>query len=110
MLYSEGRMVTKAVDCYRKMKNWDAILNCVKNHESDFTQEQREQLIKKYVPLALNSLYTLITHDEDINVSGGEDESDQEEDKQRLILQAKENEGTMNPPPIFEEEEDEEDD
>ena len=58
-------MVTKAVECYKSMRNWDAILNCVKNHESDFTQEQREQLIKRYVPLALNSLYSLITNDVD---------------------------------------------
>jgi len=61
MLYSEGKMVTKAVDCYKMMKNWDAILNCIKVHETEFTQEQREQLIKRYVPLALNNLYTLIT-------------------------------------------------
>jgi hypothetical protein len=63
MLYSEGGMVSKAVDCYKKLKNWDAILQCVKTHEADFTQAQREALIKKYVPLALNSLYTLITQD-----------------------------------------------
>lgn len=65
MLYSEGKMVTKAVECYKKLKNWDAILNCVKVNENEFTQAQREQLIKKYVPLALNSLYTLITHDDE---------------------------------------------
>lgn len=38
MLYSEGKMVTKAVECYKKLKNWDAILNCVKVNESEFTQ------------------------------------------------------------------------
>lgn len=64
MLYSEGKNVSKAVECYKKMKNWDAILQCVKTHEEDFTQEQRQELIKKYVPLALNSLYSLITQDE----------------------------------------------
>jgi pentatricopeptide repeat protein len=31
-LYSEGGMVTKAVECYKLMRNWDAILNCVKEH------------------------------------------------------------------------------
>jgi pentatricopeptide repeat protein len=39
MLYSEGKNVSKAVECYKKMKNWDAILQCVKTHEQDFTQE-----------------------------------------------------------------------
>lgn len=38
MLYSEGKMVAKAVDCYKMMRNWDAILNCVKTHEDEFTQ------------------------------------------------------------------------
>ncbi len=65
MLYSQdGKLVSKAVDCYKKLKNWDAILSCVKTHEEYFTQEQRENLIKKYVPLALNSLYSLMTQDE----------------------------------------------
>ena len=38
MLYSEGKMVAKAVDCYKMMRNCDAILNCVKTHEDEFTQ------------------------------------------------------------------------
>ena len=65
MLYSEdGKLVSKAVDCYKRLQNWDAILSVVKSHEQHFTQEQREELIKKYVPLALNNLYSLMTHDE----------------------------------------------
>ena len=62
-LYSEGKAVTQAVNCYKKMKNWDAILNCVKMNEDEFSQEQREKLISKYVPLALNSLYHIVIKD-----------------------------------------------
>ena len=80
MLYSEGKNVSKAVECYKKLKNWDAILQCVKTHEQDFTQEQRQELIKKYVPLALNNLYSLITHDE--MVSDGGESSDEDNGKQ----------------------------
>lgn len=69
--------MSKAVECYKKMKNWDAILQCVKTHEQDFTQEQRQELIKKYVPLALNSLYSLITNDE--MVSDDDEEGMEEE-------------------------------
>jgi hypothetical protein len=54
-------MVVKAVECYKKLGNWDAILECVKANETEFTQAQREHLIRKYVPLALNSLYSIIT-------------------------------------------------
>ena len=65
MLYSQdGKLVSKAVDCYKRLRNWDAILTCVKTHEEHFTSEQRENLIKKYVPLALNSLYSLMTQDD----------------------------------------------
>ncbi len=81
MLYSEGKNVSKAVECYKKMKNWDAILQCVKTHEEDFTQEQRQELIKKYVPLALNSLYSLITQDEMV--------SDEENEPEELPVQPK---------------------
>lgn len=102
-------MVTKAVDCYRKLKNWDAILNCVKTNENDFTQEQREQLIKKYVPLALNNLYTLITHDLDANASDGEDESDQEASDKQIFVFPQMLEG-KNFPQIIEEEDEEEED
>ena len=56
--------MSKAVDCYKRLRNWDAILTCVKTHEEHFTQDQRENLIKKYVPLALNSLYSLMTQDD----------------------------------------------
>lgn len=53
----------RAIDCYKKIKNWDAILNVIQTNEEEFTMEQREEMIFKYVPLALNSLYTLITDD-----------------------------------------------
>jgi hypothetical protein len=62
-LYSEGKAVTQAVECYKKMKNWDAILNCIKVNENEFSQEQREKYISKYVPLALNSLYHIVIND-----------------------------------------------
>ena len=40
MLYSQdGKLVSKAVDCYKRLRNWDAILTCVKTHEEHFTQE-----------------------------------------------------------------------
>ena len=75
-LYSEGKFVTKAVECYKKMRNWDAILYCIKIHEGEFTQEQKESLIYKYVPLALNSLYTIMTNDQLIEDGDRSDDED----------------------------------
>lgn len=85
MLYSEGGMVSKAVDCYKRLRNWDAILQCVKTHEADFTQAQREQLIKKYVPLALNSLYTLMTTDNLVDGDSDEETAELQKPKETLV-------------------------
>jgi hypothetical protein len=57
-------MAPKAVECYKLMRNWDAILECVKSNQDEFTQAQREHIIRKYVPLALNGLYSAVTNEE----------------------------------------------
>ena len=38
-MYKMGGLISKCIECYEVMKNWDAILQCIKDHEKDFTFE-----------------------------------------------------------------------
>ena len=47
---------TRAIDVFRKAKAWEEILECIQKFGSIMTEKEREGLIKKYIPIALEEL------------------------------------------------------
>lgn len=75
-LYEEAKLITKAIECYETSQAWEQLLHCLHRNAEFFKAEERQALVNKYVPVALNSLYRLYT--------SGEDEEDGEDNKGKL--------------------------
>lgn len=58
-LYEQAKLVTKAIECHESAGDWEQLLHCLHRNKDFFKPEERQALINKYVPVALNSLYKL---------------------------------------------------
>jgi hypothetical protein len=54
-----------AIECYENAGLWEQLLHCLHRNKNFFKAEERESLVNKYVPVALNSLYKLYSEGED---------------------------------------------
>jgi hypothetical protein len=74
--------VSKAIECYEANGAWEQLLHCLHRNKDFFKHEERQALINKYVPVALNSLYKLYSQsaedgqDLEIGGEGGEDNAE----------------------------------
>ena len=57
--YEKARLVTKSIECHETKGDWEQLLHCLHRNKDFFKAEERQSLINKYVPVALNSLYRL---------------------------------------------------
>jgi hypothetical protein len=73
-LYERASLVSKAIDCYESSGDWEQLLHCLHRNKDFFKNEERQALINKYVPVALNSLYKLYSQ----SAEKGEDIEDKE--------------------------------
>jgi len=62
-MFEESKLILKALECYENLCNWEAILLCLNRNKDLFKDIERESLIRKYVPLALSSIFKLIDTD-----------------------------------------------
>ncbi len=58
-LFEKANLIAKAIDCYENAGAWEQLLNCLSKHKDYFKQEERESLVNKYVPVAINSMYRM---------------------------------------------------
>lgn len=58
-LYEKAGLITKAIECYELNGDWEQVLHCLNRNKDFFKPEERQSMIIKYVPIALNSLYRL---------------------------------------------------
>ena len=73
-LYEQANLITKAIECLESSGEWEQLLHCLHRNKDFFRAEERQSLINKYVPVALNSLYKLYSQ---------EDEEDQMDEENR---------------------------
>jgi hypothetical protein len=52
-------LFTNAFECYERLEDWDSLVLCLHRHKDQFGKKEREALLEKYFPIALNSVYTL---------------------------------------------------
>ena len=57
--YARARLFSNAFECYERLEDWDGLLQCLHRNKDCFPADEREALVDRYVPIALNQLYTL---------------------------------------------------
>ena len=63
-LYEKANLVSLAIECYESAGEWEQLLHCLHRNKEFFKAEERESLVNKYVPVALNSLYKLYSEED----------------------------------------------
>lgn len=46
----------RAIEAYKVIRNWEAVLDCIHRNSEEMSREERETLVKKYIPIALEDL------------------------------------------------------
>ena len=59
-MFEESNLILKALECHEYLRNWEGILICLNKHKLKFKEVQRDSLINKYVPIALNSIFRML--------------------------------------------------
>ena len=59
-MFEESKLILKALEWYEYLWDWEAILLCLSRNKSLFKDNEKESLINKYVPIALNSIFRMI--------------------------------------------------
>lgn len=55
--FEKGGLVLRAIECYERIQEWELLLHCLNRNQHQFGQVERQSLINKYVPIALNNIY-----------------------------------------------------
>ena len=63
-MFEECDLVLRSLECYEYLQDWESILTCLSRNKDKFQESQKEALINKYVPIALNSVFRMLSHGE----------------------------------------------
>ena len=74
-------MMPRAIECYEMIGAWEQLLNSLNRCKDQFKEEERQSLVNKYVPVALNSLYKMLTEQADL------DDTNKGQMQERVIMQ-----------------------
>lgn len=55
--YAKSNLFANAFECYERLEDWEGLLICLSKNKNFFKQQEKDSLIEKYFPIALNSLY-----------------------------------------------------
>ena len=55
--FERGDMFLRAIECYEQIGEWEMLLNCLNRNQHKLGENERQSLINKYVPIALNNIY-----------------------------------------------------
>jgi hypothetical protein len=91
-LFEVTHEYSRAIDCYCVVREWDNILQCIHTHSSLMRPEEREILIKKYVPLALETLMPKVVKTEEHDLSHSRNYEDEMKPKEYNFGQIEEDE------------------
>ena len=60
-MFEQGKMMPRAIECYEMTESWEQLLHSLSRCKDQFKDEEREAMVNKYVPIALNSLYKMLS-------------------------------------------------
>ena len=56
-IFEEWGLYLKWFECYENERDWEGLLLCLHRNKDNFKDFERESLVSRYVPIALNSIY-----------------------------------------------------
>lgn len=62
-MFEKGDLMPRAIECYEISESWEQLLLALNRCKDKFKDEEREALVNKYVPIALNSLLKVLSGD-----------------------------------------------
>lgn len=66
-MFERGNLITRAIECYERIGAWEQLLLMLHKYGSvSFKEVDRQLLANKYIPIALNKLYMLLSHQETV--------------------------------------------
>ena len=60
-LFEENELYLKSFECYESEGDWEDLLLCLNRNKDKFQAAERDALIRRFLPFALNSLYQSLT-------------------------------------------------
>ena len=70
-LYCKAQLFVNALDCYERLEDWESLILCLHKYKDRLNQLERNSLIEKYFPIALNSVYNIYSgFDPDSQMAG----------------------------------------
>ena len=57
LFFEKGDLILRAIECFEQTKEWELLLHCLNRNQGKFGENERQSLINKYVPIALNNIY-----------------------------------------------------
>lgn len=64
-MFEDSNLPLKAFECYELEEDWEGLLLCLNRQKHKFRPLERDTLINRYVPIALNSIYHLMNNEND---------------------------------------------
>ena len=62
-MFERGKLITRAIECDEQLGAWEQLLHCLHKNSSCFREDERQRLANRYIPIALNKLYLLLTNE-----------------------------------------------
>ena len=57
MYFEKGDLFLRSIECYEQLGEWELLLHCLNRNQNKIGDLERQSMINKYVPIALNNIY-----------------------------------------------------
>jgi tetratricopeptide (TPR) repeat protein len=54
VMFEKANLIHRVISCHEVDESWEKLLHSLNKHKSYFKEEERQALVNKYVPIALN--------------------------------------------------------
>jgi len=86
-MFERSGMMPRAISCYEMTQSWDQLLHSLSRSKDQFKEEERQSLVNKYVPIALNSLYKMLSQESSGALSTIEKDSNKQDIQEMKMRQ-----------------------
>mmetsp|Transcript_18084 Transcript_18084/g.22604 ORF Transcript_18084/g.22604 Transcript_18084/m.22604 type:complete len:91 (-) Transcript_18084:4715-4987(-) len=56
--FEKGDLFLRSIECYEQLQEWELLLHCLNRNQEKLGAVERQSMVKKYLPIALNNIYS----------------------------------------------------
>lgn len=56
--FERGDLFLRSIECFEQLGEWELLLHCLNRNQHRLGEAERQSMINKYVPIALNNIYS----------------------------------------------------